>query len=169
MVRKCFFLLCAIFFVFSLVWFSSCTKRVPKQDEQAGQSKKPSGLEEGDLGGDKDAGLQKRGVLGNIYFAFDDYSLTGQSKKTLADNAAWLAKNPQKTISIEGYCDERGTEEYNIALGERRANSAKKYLTTLGAAADRISTISYGEERPADPGHDEDAWAKNRRGEFVIE
>jgi len=76
--------------------------------------------------------------------------------------------NIQRKITIEGQCDERGTEEYNIALGERRANSAKRYLINLGVSTDQLSTISYGEERPADPGHSEEAWAKNRRSEFLI-
>ncbi len=71
-------------------------------------------------------------------------------------------------IQIEGHCDERGTAEYNLALGERRANSAKKYLVSLGIPADRLSTISYGKEMPLDPGHNEEAWAKNRRAHFII-
>lgn len=114
--------------------------------------------------------LRKReGIkLSTIYFSFDDYSLSEQAKKTLIENAAWLTNNPQKTIIIEGHCDERGTEEYNIALGGRRANSAKKYLINLGVNPDQLSTISYGEERPADLGHNEDAWAKNRRADFVM-
>ena len=77
--------------------------------------------------------------------------------------------NPQKEVVIEGHCDERGTEEYNIALGERRANSAKKYLINLGVNPSQLSTISFGEEKPADPGHNEEAWAKNRRDEFVVQ
>jgi peptidoglycan-associated lipoprotein len=79
-----------------------------------------------------------------------------------------MISNAQKVIAIEGHCDERGTEEYNIALGERRANSAKRYLINLGVKSGQLSTISYGEERPADPGQNEGAWAKNRRGAFVI-
>jgi peptidoglycan-associated lipoprotein len=77
-------------------------------------------------------------------------------------------KHPTVKIQIEGHCDERGTNEYNLALGERRANSAKKYLISLGMPADQISTISYGEEKPLDPGHNEEAWAKNRRGHFIV-
>ena len=77
--------------------------------------------------------------------------------------------NPQKEIVIEGHCDERGTEEYNIALGERRASSAKKYLINLGVKSGQLSTISYGEEKPADLGNDEEAWAKNRRDEFAVQ
>jgi len=112
---------------------------------------------------------KKEGIkLSNIYFAFDDFSLSEQSKKMLVENAAWIMNNTQKKIVIEGHCDERGTEEYNIALGERRSNSSKRYLINLGVKTNQLSTISYGEERPADPGHNEEAWAKNRRAEFVI-
>lgn len=77
-----------------------------------------------------------------------------------------MSKNADANIRIEGHCDERGTSEYNLALGDRRANSAKKYLVDLGISAERLSTISYGEEKPADPGHNEAAWAKNRRDEI---
>jgi peptidoglycan-associated lipoprotein len=86
----------------------------------------------------------------------------------LKENAALLHKYPKVKIQIEGHCDERGTNEYNLALGERRANSTRNYLISLGISPDRISTISYGEERPLDPGHNEEAWAKNRRAHFVI-
>ena len=107
--------------------------------------------------------------LSNVYFAFDDFSLSEEAKKTLVENAAWLMNNPQRKIVVEGHCDERGTEEYNIALGERRSNSAKRYLVNLGVKSIRLSTISYGEERPADPGHNETSWAKNRRAQFVMD
>ncbi|MBW2221135.1 MAG: peptidoglycan-associated lipoprotein Pal, partial [Deltaproteobacteria bacterium] len=107
--------------------------------------------------------------ISNIYFVFDDFSLSEKAKKTLVEDAAWLMNNPQKEIVIEGHCDERGTEEYNIALGERRASSAKKYLINLGVKSSQLSTISYGEEKPADLGNDEEAWAKNRRDEFVVQ
>jgi peptidoglycan-associated lipoprotein len=86
----------------------------------------------------------------------------------LAEKASWLLDNPDAAIRIEGHCDERGTNEYNIALGERRANSARKYLINAGVEAHRIFTISYGEEKPLDPGHNETAWAKNRRDHFLI-
>jgi peptidoglycan-associated lipoprotein len=169
MTRKYLCLLSAVFFVFSLLCFCSCAQRMAKQEEQVNdQGGKLGELEERDLGEERDAGLQKREGLTTIYFAFDNYSLSEQAKKTLIKNAAWLMKSPQKEIVIEGHCDERGTDEYNIALGERRAYSAKKYLITLGVNPDQLSTISYGEERPADSGHDEDAWAKNRRADFVM-
>ena len=82
--------------------------------------------------------------------------------------AEWLINNSDVAVTIEGHCDERGTNEYNLALGERRAASAKTFLMDLGIAGSRLNTISYGEERPVDPGHNEEAWAKNRRGHFTI-
>jgi peptidoglycan-associated lipoprotein len=86
----------------------------------------------------------------------------------LKANSAFLKKFPNIKIQIEGHCDERGTNEYNLALGERRANSTKKYLLSLGVSENRMSTISYGEEKPMDSAHNEEAWAKNRRAHFVI-
>ena len=103
----------------------------------------------------------------DIYFGFDMYNLSQDDRKILDEYAAWLAKNPGSLI-IEGNCDERGTIEYNLALGQRRAEEAKKYLVGLGIDPSRIKTISYGKERPLDPGHNEDAWAKNRRDHFII-
>jgi peptidoglycan-associated lipoprotein len=94
--------------------------------------------------------------------------LKAPARAILENKAAWLRANGRYKVRIEGHCDERGTNEYNLALGERRANSAFKYLNALGVSADRMSTISYGEERPADPGHNEAAWAKNRRDEFKL-
>lgn len=107
-------------------------------------------------------------LLKDIYFYFDKYDIRPGDVEILKDNAAVLKKFSTVKIQIEGHCDERGTIEYNLALGERRANSTKRYLLSLGLPADRISTISYGEERPLDPGHREEAWAKNRRAAFII-
>ncbi|MEW6377215.1 MAG: peptidoglycan-associated lipoprotein Pal [Thermodesulfobacteriota bacterium] len=107
-------------------------------------------------------------LLKDIHFDFDKYDIRPGDAAILKENAALLLKFPQGKIQIEGHCDERGTVEYNLALGERRANSTQKYLISLGISPDRISTISYGEERPVDPIHNEEAWAKNRRAHFVI-
>jgi len=107
-------------------------------------------------------------LLKDIYFEFDKYDIRPKDEEVLKGNAAWLKKNPNAKVQIEGHCDERGTVEYNLALGERRANYTKKYLVSLGIAPDRISTISYGKERPLDPGHNEEAWAKNRRAHIVV-
>jgi len=107
-------------------------------------------------------------LLKDIHFDFDKYDIRPGDAEVLKGNAALLIKHPTVKIQIEGHCDERGTIEYNLALGERRTNSAKKYLISLGMPADRISTISYGKEKPLDPGHNEEAWAKNRRDHFII-
>ncbi len=107
-------------------------------------------------------------LLKPIFFDFDRYDIRPGDADILKANADVLKKFPNVKIQIEGHCDERGTHEYNLALGERRADSAKKYLISLGIAPARISTISYGEEKPFDPAHNEEAWAKNRRAHFVI-
>jgi peptidoglycan-associated lipoprotein len=107
-------------------------------------------------------------MLKDIHFDFDKYSLLPAEAEILKENSALLKKYPAMKFQIEGHCDERGTGEYNLALGERRANSAKKYLISLGIEPTRITTISYGEERPFDQAHNEEAWAKNRRAHFVI-
>jgi peptidoglycan-associated lipoprotein len=107
-------------------------------------------------------------LLKSIHFDFDKYDIRPGDVEILKGNSALLKKFSNVKIQIEGHCDERGTNEYNLALGERRANSTKKYLTSLGITADRISTISYGEEKPLDPAHSEESWAKNRRANFVI-
>jgi peptidoglycan-associated lipoprotein len=106
--------------------------------------------------------------LNRIHFDLDQYTLTSGARDTLAANAAFLKANPDLQVRIEGHCDERGSDEYNLALGERRALAAMNYLESLGVAKARLSTISYGEEMPLVPGHDEAAWAKNRRAEFKV-
>ena len=103
-----------------------------------------------------------------VFFDTDKYDIDGEDQATLASQAKWLARYPQTRITIEGHCDERGTEEYNRTLGEKRAQALREYLVRLGVSADRIRTISYGEDKPAVQGHDDAAWSKNRRGEFVV-
>jgi peptidoglycan-associated lipoprotein len=107
-------------------------------------------------------------TIRDINFDFDQSNIRPDAREILKANADILLKNGAAKIAIEGYCDERGTAEYNMALGERRAQEAKKYLINLGVKASQIKTISYGEERPLDPGHNEDAWVKNRRAHFVV-
>ena len=102
-----------------------------------------------------------------IYFDFDRFNIRDDMKLVMEDNALFLLDHPEAMIDIQGNCDERGTNEYNLALGERRAKAARAYLVNLGVNPDRISTVSFGEERPLDPGQNEDAWAKNRRDDFV--
>ena len=99
-----------------------------------------------------------------VFFGFDQFSLSNDARSTLDKQAAWLKNNPGVTIRVEGHCDERGTREYNLALGERRANAAKDYLVTNGVNPERIVTISWGKEKPVANGSNEAAWRQNRRG-----
>jgi peptidoglycan-associated lipoprotein len=103
-----------------------------------------------------------------IFFDFDKFDLSPESTEALNGLAALLKANKDIKVKIEGNCDERGTTEYNLALGDRRAKSAMDYLTAQGIDAARLTTISYGTEKPADPGHNEEAWTKNRRDEFIL-
>lgn len=105
----------------------------------------------------------------DIYFEFDSIRLSPQAQEKLTQKAAWLRKNPGASVTIEGHCDDRGTNEYNLALGEGRAQSARAFLVDLGIKASRLTTISYGEERPIATGQNEEDWARNRRAHFVIE
>lgn len=123
--------------------FTSCAK------------KKPSSAAKSDVG------------LQRIHFDFDQSNIKAEFEPVLQSNAAWLQANNKKKVVIEGHCDERGTNEYNIALGDRRANSSKAYLQKLGISGDRTSTVSYGEERSMANCHDESCWWQNRRAEFV--
>src|SRR6476646_3070140 len=111
---------------------------------------------------------QQRGYIADAFFAYNESTLSSDAQNALQTSASWLKKNPQYNLLIEGHCDERGTEQYNLALGDHRANTAKEYLMTLGIDSARIRTVSYGEERPFDNGHDESAWAKNRRDHLVL-
>lgn len=104
----------------------------------------------------------------HIYFDFDRYNLKPEAQRALKIKAAFMKANPKIKARIEGHCDERGTDEYNLALGDRRANSALEFLLNLGIAESRLTSISHGENRPIDKGHNEAAWAKNRRAQFVI-
>jgi peptidoglycan-associated lipoprotein len=107
--------------------------------------------------------------LKEVYFDFDSYSLRADARETLKANLQWLKANPAGQVQIEGHCDERGTTEYNLALGSRRAESVKDYLVTLGTPADRLSTISYGEELLVCKDQTEECWQKNRRVRFVVQ
>ena len=141
-----------------------------------GACSKKQAKEEGDAAGDSAAAANEMGAngagqaipeLATIYFGYDSFSLDGSAKAALKANADWLKSNSGRSVQVEGHCDERGTEEYNLALGERRAAAVKDHLVSLGVPASQVSTISYGEERPAVQGGDESAWSKNRRASFV--
>ena len=112
--------------------------------------------------------LNRSSPLKPVFYELDSSELTATAQAALDENAALLKKNASWTITIEGHCDERGTAEYNLALGERRAMTARAYLVSLGIPASRLRTVSYGKEFPFDPGHDEGAFSKNRRAHFVI-
>jgi peptidoglycan-associated lipoprotein len=111
---------------------------------------------------------RQENALQPIFFEYDKYDLTPEAIKILNKSEEYLSKNSAIAMRIEGNCDERGTPEYNLALGERRAAVARQYLINLGISADRIAATSFGEEKPLDPGHDEAAWAKNRRDDFKV-
>lgn len=113
-------------------------------------------------------GAMAHSALKPVYFAFDKSELSAESKNTLDSNAAWLKDNSRKTALVEGNCDERGTTEYNYALGERRAKAVADYYRTQGVPAERLSTVSFGEDQPVDTGHNEAAWSKNRRADTKI-
>lgn len=112
--------------------------------------------------------LNRNSPLKPAFFELDSSELSADAQKSLNDNAALLKQNATWAVTIEGHCDERGTAEYNLALGERRALAARAYLVSLGIPADRLRTVSYGKEFPFDPGHDESAYSKNRRAHFVV-
>ena len=163
----------AIALLFSIVLLSGCESTTTKPAEEtvvqssdastqgAGDG---SGMGASDLAGNEaaqaDAALRE---VRTFYFDFDQSTLQAESKAPLMAHAAFLAANPSVKIRLEGHCDERGTTEYNMALGERRAKAVERFLTINCVSAAQIEVISYGEERPADAGHDEGAWAKNRR------
>ncbi len=110
----------------------------------------------------------QNGPLGDVFYDFDSTALSADAQNQLKQNGAWLENNSANKALIEGHCDSRGTSEYNMALGERRASTAKEYLVRLGVASSRLETVSFGEERPFDTGKGESAWAKNRRAHFVM-
>jgi peptidoglycan-associated lipoprotein len=128
----------------------------------------PSVSPEGAIGSKNLDDLNRESPLGPVFFPLDGFEVLAEGRAVLQASAQVLKQQPTWQITIEGHCDERGTAEYNLSLGERRAVAAKTYLVSLGVAAERLRTVSYGKEFPFDPGHDETAWAKNRRAHFVI-
>jgi peptidoglycan-associated lipoprotein len=114
-------------------------------------------------------GANEQGPLTDIHFDYNDYSVRAQDGEILKSNADWLSKHAATHVQVEGHCDDRGSEEYNIALGAKRAQAAKDYLETLGVGADRMSTISYGKELPLCTEETDECWAQNRRDHFVVQ
>lgn len=170
-----------VFFYVGLSFFMGCSQQTASKPQEATtpqkveakQSSKPpptktqtsslEALQKGTLG--KSA---EEGPLRDINFDFDRYDLRPDAREILKGHAAWLKANPQSRVEVEGHCDERGTSEYNLALGAKRAESAKRYLIDLGISPSALSTISYGEELPLCREQNEACWAKNRRAHFVV-
>jgi peptidoglycan-associated lipoprotein len=182
-----------LIFCVSFVFMTGCAKKAISKDEGLREQKSgvaqattevkpappvpvapPSGdMKELALRQDAAAAAEAKEKAGksqfeDIRFAFDKASIEPEARQTLKKIADWMLKNKKYSLVIEGNCDERGTVEYNLALGQRRADAAMKYLVDLGVEKARIATVSYGKERPLDPGHDEEAWAKNRRDNFIV-
>ena len=149
-------------FVISVgVSFQGCSKKqVKKEGEEetvAGGGSGTGKIEIGDSGG-----------LKTVHFDFDTFNLSEEARTTLKENAQWLKDHKSIKAQVEGHCDSRGTQEYNLALGQKRADAVRKYLADLGVGAKRLATISYGEEKPLVSAETEEAWIKNRRAQFVI-
>ncbi len=158
--------------------FAGCSSQKQPNAGQNTLSPNTGGLGQQGLGGAGGSSLSQfqkgqlgsgeQGPLSDIHFDYNDYTVRPQDGQILHNNADWLQQNPARHVQIEGHCDERGSEEYNIALGAKRAQAAMEYLETLGIAADRMSTISYGKELPLCTEHTEDCWAENRRDHFAL-
>jgi peptidoglycan-associated lipoprotein len=139
-----------------------------KEQEASEQELREKALREEEARRLKEASDKAHFESEDIYFEFDQYILSDTAKQNLDKKAQWLKKFPTANALIEGHCDERGSAEYNLALGQKRADAAMQYLVSLGITANRISTVSFGKENPIDPGHTEAAWVKNRRAHFVL-
>ena len=191
MIKKMMTLLVVVFMCTALFMLTSCAKRQIGMDQPVTPGETASsemGKGSGDQGADRQGqggpGTGDRDTMGgdkarleseirafqseNIYFDYDRAELKSEARAILTKKAEWLRKNPGFSVRIEGHCDERGTNEYNLALGERRAEAAWKFMNALGISGRRLTTVSYGEEKPAAMGHNESAWSKNRRDEFKL-
>lgn len=190
--KKMWIILALLFVIPGLLVTVSCAKKTVKEEtalqqqaeeeariktREAEQTERQRKMEEESLQEEslqeearrKLAAAQERFLNEDIHFEFDRSDLLPEAQEILRWKAAWMQKNPNVQVTIEGHCDERGTNEYNLALGDRRANSTKSYLMDLGISGSRLNTISYGEERPATYGSNEEAWAKNRRAHLTFE
>jgi peptidoglycan-associated lipoprotein len=175
-----------LFFLVALVSFG-CKQRAitqpetqqPQKEEQAAAGQKkageevteknvPSKVESVESKEMPTETAEKEGVFEDVHFDFDKYDVKDEYKPELKKISAWMTKNPEAKLSIEGHTDDRGTNEYNLALGDRRAKAVKDYLVSLGVPSSRIETISFGEEKPLCAEHTEECWAKNRRAHFVV-
>ena len=175
-----------VLFTFGMTIFTGCAEKnsVVKSDTTQVQETAPTTIPQENAKKDpsaeaakiKDSAIEQSSLMGatakspvsDINFDFDSSAIGPDARKILNVNADFLSKNRVSAIVVEGHCDERGTAEYNMALGQRRAQETKKYLVNLGINESKITTISYGDERPLDTGNNEEAWAKNRRAHFVV-
>ncbi|MGA8568186.1 MAG: peptidoglycan-associated lipoprotein Pal [Candidatus Binataceae bacterium] len=163
--------------VMMLAMVAGCSSK--QSGAGAGTPGGPGGIGENGLGANGSSSLNQfqkgtlgangQGPLSDIHFDYNDYSVRAQDGEILKSNADWMGKNSAARVQIEGHCDNRGSEEYNIALGAKRAQAAKDYLETLGVTADRMSTISYGKELPVCTEDTDECWAQNRRDHFVVQ
>ena len=161
----------------TLIALAGCAKKPPKDlppppPSQTTAPTPPAPPQGGDYGNGARPGsradLIAQAGSDTVLFATDSSDVDGEAQGILTRQAAWLQKNPSVRVTVEGHCDERGTREYNLALGDRRANSAKNFLVNAGVNASRVNVISYGKERPAATGSDESSWAQNRRAVTVV-
>ena len=146
------------------------TERAPAQPLEEGpdvRAMQGEGAEGTDIAGGA-LGTGEGGPLADIHFELDSAALSDEARATLEKHALWLQGHRDVKVTVEGHCDERGTVDYNLALGEQRARAARDYLVSLGVAAERLRVVSYGKERPLDPGNNEAAWARNRRAHFAV-
>jgi peptidoglycan-associated lipoprotein len=160
-----------VLIAFGMAIFTGCAENKTTVKDEAIQEQKADAVKapaDQEQSAKVEAAATAEVNIRDINFDFDQSNIRPDAREILKVNADILLKKGAAQITVEGYCDERGTAEYNMALGERRAQEAKNYLINLGVKASQIKTISYGEERPLDAGHDEDAWAKNRRAHFVV-
>ena len=149
--------------------FESSPSAAEKVEETTGfQERQPEAERVSESRSDLSERLNAQGILKPVHFDFDKYDLRADALRTLDTNSDRIKEYAQMRVRVEGHCDERGTVEYNLALGEKRARAARDYLVTRGVPAGRLRIISFGKERPVDSGHNEDAWAENRRAEFVF-
>jgi peptidoglycan-associated lipoprotein len=174
MKRKYWVILAMLFVVPGLMLTASCAKKAVKPEaavsktDDSGKKAPEAPASTDDAAKSAALAAREKFQKQDVNFAFDSSVLDATAQAILKDKAAWMKQNQDVATTIEGHCDERGTVAYNIALGERRAESAKAFLVNMGIPAAKMTTISFGKEKPLDPGHNEQAWAKNRRAHFVL-
>ena len=157
-----------LLFIASTLTLTSCGTTDKKADAEGSTVSTDSSASSQALEINADSDSGKAGPMKTVYFDFNSAVLRSDTQSALSNNAQFLKDNTSVQVQVEGHCDERGGVQYNIALGERRARAVKRYLVSMGVDSSRISTISYGKERPIAFGHGEDAWGQNRRGNFVV-